>query len=352
MKKFAIFLILCLSFSPHIFPGEVKELERTSYYPKETEDYYFRSLVGLAIIDNSIFAVENFSHKVIALELDRHGQLKYLHDVGRPGQGPGDLMYPLAISAWNDEIAVNSSGFFSFFDKSGGFLSRFKIFKVENTFIYTDNKIYWLSPNLGENYLIEVYEKDGKRISTIGHKFINADVHAFKNPNQIVSLLYEGNIFSDGEKRILYFNQRFGDYIVFSAGGKVISKGNIRDGFGERGKIINEYNNDVYIHRTKKEGEPSRYPKSVIFEDGYLYKDKLYFICSQIFPKDKAMTIFELRVFSAKTRKPLNEYLIRKNGICRLNSFAVIENNHKLFALLSTTLFEEGHFLELYAIDQ
>jgi hypothetical protein len=338
--------ILFLSFFVCYLHADVKELRKVLYYPKETQDYYFRPLISLMSLGNLIFAIENLRNKAIALNLV-YPRLTYAFDLGRPGQGPGDLMHPMSLSIWNEEIAIKDSGFFSFFDKNGRFLSKFRVFENEKAFIYQDNKIYWLNPTLDENHLIEVYLKEGKRISTIGKKFIEADVRAFRNPSLIESLLYEGNLFSDG-KSLFYFNSRFGRFIIFSFEGKVLSEGDISKIFGERGEKIKEFNNDVYIKRTKKENQASGYPRPVIFEDGYLHKDKLYFINS-IIKKNGEKTIFELKILKAKTMNLLDEYVITKEGVCRLDSLAVIEIDNEAFVLLSITVLNEGYYLELYA---
>ncbi len=350
MSKLRLTIVALLAFShvfaSSVFYGDVTELKRILIYPKESQDYYFRPLVDLANLGSYLFAVENLRNRVIAFKLE-YPKLTYAFDVGRPGQGTGDLMHPISLSIWNDEIAVKESGFFSIFDKNGKSLSKFRIFADSRAFVYQDNKIYWLNPNLEENHLIEVYQKAGERIFTMGTKFIKANSRAFINPPRIEGLLYEGRLFSDG-KTIIYFSSRFGKYFVFSLGGEALREGDINTIFGERGKKISKYNQDVYIERTKKEDQHSGYPFPLIFEDGCLHKDEIYFINSSIIQKTRPKTIIELKIISLKSMNLLSEYIIEKDGVIRIDSLEVIEINNEPYILLSISVMEQGYYLELY----
>ncbi len=343
-RKFVIFLLLFLfNFSY----ADIKELKQISFYPKDIQDYYFKPIIDLATLGDMVYGIENLRNSAIAFKLE-YPQVKYDFLVGKPGQGPGDLQRPFSLSIWNDEIAIKESGFFSFFRKNGEYLSKFRIFSDNPTFVYLDDKIYWLNPNLEDNYLVEIYAKDGEMISTFGDKFLKPDIHAFKNPNFINYKLYEGNMFSDG-KSILYFNSRFGNYLIFSLDGKTLAEGNISKFFRTRGEKIKKLNNDIYIKRVKDQNERiSGYPRSVIFEDGYLHKDKIYFVSSTMTHKNGWETIFELRVLSIKPMNLLKEYVIKKGDPCRLDSFTVIEKNGENFILLAITNHEKGINLELY----
>jgi hypothetical protein len=340
-------LVIFLFFAASVLYGDVMELKRTFFYPKESQDYYFKPISDLLCVDDMIYGVENLRNKVIALKFEPT-KISYTFDIGRPGEGPGDLQHPFSLSIRNDEIAVKEAGFFSFFNKAGKYLFKFRAFSYNNDFVYINNKIYWRNANLKEDHLIEIYTKEGERISSFGKKFLAADINAFQNPPFIESLLYEGYIFSDG-KSIFYFNSRFGNYIIFSLEGKTLAEGDISEYFGERGKKIKEYNNETYIERKKdKKRKSLGYPRSEIFEDGYLYNNKIYFISSTIMSKNGMKTIFELRKFDIKSINPLEEYIIQKDGICRLDSLAILEKDGQEYVLLAITVIEEGFFLEVY----
>lgn len=62
---------------------------------------------------------------------------KYLHSMGRPGQGPGEFQYPAALSVYKDGIYCidKFSGYISEFDKYGKVRSYFKLQEEDNKII-------------------------------------------------------------------------------------------------------------------------------------------------------------------------------------------------------------------------
>ena len=355
IKLFTTFI--CLSLCQLNAMENPKEIKKIAYYPKEASDYYFKPISNLAVLGNVIYAVENLSNKVTAFKIELPANnfdkpsIKYAFDVGKPGQGPGDLMHPFTISIWDDEIVVKESGFFSFFGKNGEFRSKFRIFTENNSFVCEDNKIFWLNPIFKQNHLIEVYERDGKRINTIGIKNIKADISKFKNPFYIEKLLYEGKLLSDGNL-LYYINARFGNYFIFSMDGQIVSQGDISNKFGERGKIIKAYSNDVYIKQIRKNDGNTGFPKSIIFEDAALYKDEIYFINSKFVIENNKVnkTIIEVIVLGLPSFNMKNEYVINKEGIYRIDSFTITDNEASTYMLGAMCDMEEGNFLELYKL--
>jgi len=177
--KTTIALLVIILFSTGEISAEVKELKRICYYPQKNDDLYFRVISDLEIIEDEIYAVANHEHKILVFKFEDY-QIKHIRDIGRHGKGPGDLIRPARLSIWNHEIAVRSQNSFSFFNRNGNFLSRFKMFISRNLFVYLDNKIYWLNSKLEETHLIEVYTKEGERMSTFGKKFLSIDPLQFK----------------------------------------------------------------------------------------------------------------------------------------------------------------------------
>ena len=350
MKARIVLLVLILFMVMSLF-AEVIELKKISFYPKEDSDYYFRPIIDLDIIDDEIYGVVNFEHKILVFKLE-DSQIKYIRDISRMGQGPGDLMRPGRLSIWNNEIAVEGEHSFSFFSQEGKYLSRFKISSGRKYFVYLNNKIYCLYSQLEDNHLMEVYAKDGKRISTFGEKYLNIDTSHHKNPPYFERSMYEGKVFSDG-KHIYYFNAKFGDYFVFSLDGKILEQGNLSEQFGERGRLSKRINTELYIERSKQQEDikPNRFGKNTLFERGYLHKNKLYFIGSSNYPENGGFrTTYTIRVLDLQSLSLLKEYLIRYDhiGLRRCDSLAVLEKNGEELIILAITNFEEGTFLEVY----
>lgn len=347
MKKLIqTILFLLLSFS-RLAAGQ-KELIKEYSYPKNDQDYFFKPISSLAVFDNLVYAVENLSNKVVALRLD-FPQIKYLFDIGKPGQGPGDLMYPISISIWGDDIAIKEASAFSFFSRDGRFRSKFKVFSNNKSFFFQDDKIYWLNPSIKQDYLVEVYLKNGKRISTIGSKSIIPQV-VTNDPSRVDSI-YEGIIvFYD--KSIFYLNSRFGNFCRYSLDGNILVEGDMSDVFGNRGRAIKEFNTAVYINNERRKAGDVGYPKPLLFEASTIHNNDLFFLGSRYDPKGDGRTYLDLKRYSLDSMVGKDDYVIEKKGFCRIDSFIILDHKGTLFMLLSITDFGEGHFLEIYELRQ
>lgn len=345
-KSFILALILL--YEAIIIPlssDDLKELKHVSSYPSKNNDIFFKPIICLDILDNQIYGVDNLDNKVIKFNIT-HPEITYSSDIGRPGQGPGDLMHPMYLSIWQQRICIKDGGAFSFFEKSGEFISRFKTFEGNDVFVYRNGEIFWLNPKLNENQLIDVYNEEGLRVRTFGRKKLNVDSKAFLNPPSILSEVYSGSLLSDANA-LYYFNSRFGYYEIYSFNGQLIRSGSINDGFGDRGEKVPAFNSAVYIERTKDKKERSGYPLPVVFERAYMCKSSIYFAGTRIMAKGES-TIIDIKEFSRETMKLKGEYFIKKADVCRLDAFAVLEQNGSRFFVLSITNLGEGYFLELY----
>ncbi len=222
-------------------------LKRVFYYPKSDSDYYFKPICSLAQYGNILYAVENLSNRVVAFKLD-YPQFSFSFFVGKPGQGPGDLIYPIAISIWGDSIAIKEASAFSFFSPKGEFQSKFKAYSNNASFFFFNDKIFWLNPSVKADHLIEIYSKEGKRLLTIGKKSIVPDV--FASDPSTIDHIYEGLIFPY-DQSVFYVSSRFGYYSRYTMSGELLAEGDITDLFGERGIVIKEYNTGVYINHNR-----------------------------------------------------------------------------------------------------
>lgn len=322
-----------------------KELKRISSYPSRDSDIFFRPIICLAILDNQIYGVDNLDNKIVKFNIV-YPEIAYSSDIGRSGQGPGDLMHPMYLSIWLQKICIKDGGAFSFFEKNGRFISRFKIFEGNDVFVYRNGEIFWLNPNLNEGHLVDVYNEEGLRARSFGRKDLNVDTKGYPNPQKILSEAYSGTLLSDANA-LYYFNSRFGYFEVYSFNGQLIRKGSINDGFGDRGKEVPAFNSDIYIERTRTRKEWSNYPLPVVFERAFMYKNSIYFAGTRIMAKGES-TIIDIKEFSLDTMKLNSEYLIKKDGVCRLDALAIIEHGDDRSFLLSVTNHGEGYFLELY----
>ncbi len=248
--KIIIILLIIIIISFNSFASNSNEiiLKRINTYPKdEKNDYYFRSLNDLEIYNDELFAIESFGNKILMFNINNNS-IKYIRSIGRFGQGPEDLMRPHRISIWDGEMLILDSKGFSFFKLDGTFLGTFRRFGGLWDYVYVNKLIFRKNGNPDKLHLIDVFTKKGKNIAKFGVKYINVDQSKFygANPFTIASILFRGNILTDGN-HIYCMNARFGDIIKFSLKGERLAKKKFVELFGKRGKLIYERNKKNYI---------------------------------------------------------------------------------------------------------
>ena len=87
-------------------------------------DYYFEVISDIKADENgNIYVVDSRANSVKVF--DREG--KYLKDIGRQGQGPGEFMAPMGMVILEDKITVYSMGRLSFFTLGGDFIQHNKV---------------------------------------------------------------------------------------------------------------------------------------------------------------------------------------------------------------------------------
>ena len=323
-----------------------KELLRTSVYPTNNNEYFFKPICCLAISGDVVYGVENLSNKVIALKLN-YPKLEYSRDIGRPGQGPGDLLYPIAAAISGDEIIIKEASAFSFFGIDGSFRSKFRAYSNNSAFFFLDNKLYWLNPSIKRSHLIEVYLKNGLMTSTIGDKSVMPQAMT-EDPIRVDSI-FEGIVFPY-DNSVFYISARFGSYCRYSFAGDMLVEGDIGGLFGARGDRIKRFNTDVLIYKEIRKAEDSGYPKPLIFEAASVLNEEIFFMGSRYDPTGEGKTYLDLKRVKLDSMSTIDDYVVIKKGFCRIDSFIIFKRAGNLVMILSITDFGEGHFLELYEI--
>jgi hypothetical protein len=126
MKMTRVLILSAVFFtaSVNVF-GESIKLARTAVEFDFKDDGYYTTIPHIALQGDIFYISDNLKHRVLAYRL-QDNKLEFLWAVGRPGQGPGDLMRPTEISASVDKLAVYDEHGISFFGPDGGFKSRFR----------------------------------------------------------------------------------------------------------------------------------------------------------------------------------------------------------------------------------
>jgi hypothetical protein len=221
-------------------------LKKVDSYPRAPDDYYFRPLVGLSISGNGLFACENFGHKILKFSIENG--MKLVQEIGKRGQGPGDLNLPSGLSVWQDEIAVMDELGISIFDMAGGFRERFKRLLSPGSFAFTGDRIYVLDFNPDQKHLIKVLSRKGESLGACGGKSLDIDFSKFKglSPSMVERSVYEGRLITDG-KKLYYLNKSFGDLLEYDREGRELSRADFTAFFGDPGRRIRKANYRTWI---------------------------------------------------------------------------------------------------------
>lgn len=269
--------------------SQIITIERKSFYPNKIDDYYFKPLVDMEIHNNKLYALENFGHRLIIFDIDEEIRLDKV--VSQSGQGPGDLNLPISLSIDQNEIAVKDSYGFSFFDVEGRFISKFRAYTQKSNFIFRRNAIYWINFSPDDNHLIEIYSKQGERLSTFGNKYLKLNFDLFDSnrlgPYFIEDQVYSGNLMTDGEY-IYFINSFFGRVDIFNYSGESIKNLYITDLFGDLGTMTISENTKLWLKNgftIKSNGVVYTY---MLFLDAYLSGNTIYLLKNYWPPKADA----------------------------------------------------------------
>jgi hypothetical protein len=239
----------------------------------------------------------------------------------------------------NDELG------FSFYDENGRFLSKFRVFSPRISFVYADDKIYYATSKPKSRYLIECFEKNGKKVDDFGVKYLNIDFKKSKGlgPHFIETFFYEGKLLTDG-KKIYYFNATFGHAMVFEMDGKLVQKKNISEIFGETGRMIVANNTEMLKNGIKRKPNGA-IPGYLLFKDIYLCGDRIYLIDKIIsgkFTSNKNEKV-DIIVLDKNNLKPVKKYWLTLYPDEYIHSFAVTEKEGQpVFYVTMTTAASGG----------
>jgi len=328
--------------------GNEEFLNEINFYPKGKEDYFFKAISDLAIVGEYLFAVVNLEHKMLKFSIKE--KFKYIKSIGKQGEGPGDLTYPVKISIWNGVIAVCDTRTVSFFDLDGNFLRSFRIFHGRSNFVYVNRRIYYLNSSPDSKYLIEVYNEYGKKISEFGTKFLKVNFSLFKglSPFNVEDLIYGGffgnHLLSDGFY-IFYLNSKFGNIIKFKLDGTKLAETNVSLSFGEKGKKLLKENEKIWIE-TGLDLRKTNYMvmEYNLFRDAYLYGDHLYLMEESIKVGEKLNEgIINILVLDKNTLKLAKSYKIKKIQEESFQCLSLCEQDRKRFFISKTT--EKGEIV-------
>jgi len=109
-------------------------------YDLEDAEHMFRRGDLMENVGNRLFVVDNFASTLYVYRFEKD-TLTFVKKAAGPGQGPGDLHFPIALTTRKDKISIKDQQGFSFFDNNGKYLFRFKAKPGWDSFVLLGERI-------------------------------------------------------------------------------------------------------------------------------------------------------------------------------------------------------------------
>jgi len=225
MKKRTFFWLCFLwvswgmpAFAEEKMPSE--ELIQVQCYPATGEDrVYFRSPTAL-VVDGlgSVYVLDNNYGKIFKMSAEG----KFVREIGRRGQGPGDLYWPIYMEIKGDCLFVADNLGVSIFSLDGRFIQKFRLFKGKEGIAPYQDKVAVFE--IGKNSLFTLYQADGKRLLEFGQKY-QVDYKIFKgySDRDVDSMIHRGKLVTDQES-FYYLCYGLGEISKYDKEGKLVKK--------------------------------------------------------------------------------------------------------------------------------
>jgi hypothetical protein len=261
--------------------GESIKLARTAIEFDFKDDGYFTTIPHIALQGDIFYISDNFKHRVLAYRF-QDNKLEFLRAIGRPGQGPGDLMRPTEISASADKLAVYDEHGISFFGPDGGFKSRFRLLSKSTAMLYVKPDVYIATYDSGSPDLIQVYTETGEMPRSFQEKkslhSLRYDIHKGLSPDGVERIIFDGVLRADGQ--ILYYLSRcFGDFVKYTLSGKDVIVRDLTPLLSGNEKAKADENRRMFLDEgfdlIKNNG---RIPNVYLFRDAQIKDGRLYLL--------------------------------------------------------------------------
>jgi hypothetical protein len=320
MKKkiLIVFFMIFLIQTSYILTKEeikIEELKFVRTLPAEGEDVFFKNIPFIAVDDfGNIYAVDNLRHTIY--KLDKNGKL--IMEIGRKGQGPGDLSYPRYISIYNNRIFTVDNIGISIFDLNGKFINRFrKFYRIFSIAVYKNTV---LLASVSTKNLITVFDYKGKKLNSFGKKY-DVDYSIHKGwPEIVVDRAINIGKIVCSENYIYYITYLFGDIFKYDVNGKLLFKKEMPNNIN-----IIKRNRKIYFKKGVKKDTP--YIK--FLNDAIYFGNKIYLL---LWKKDIYGEIWQLDENTLEVEKKYRFFgKNRENKIIARSIARWNKNNEQLF---------------------
>ncbi|MCP2597547.1 6-bladed beta-propeller, partial [Candidatus Aminicenantes bacterium AC-335-G13] len=325
---------------------KVEELKLIRVLPVKEERVFFKT-TPFIVVDNfgNVYAVDNREHTVY--KFDRNGKL--LQKIGRKGEGPGDLEFPVHICVRKDKVFISDNRAISIFDLNGKFINRFRKFRhIISMAVFRDTIL--LTESSAEK-LINVYDFKGKKLNSFGEKY-KVDYSIYKGwPKAYIDQMINRGKILCSNNYIFYISYAFGDVFGYSASGKLLFKKEIKNiDFIKKSrqllfKIGGKINKRGYYILKRKDW-------GYFLNDAFYFKNKIYLLLSENYLRFSKRDISkgEIWQFDVKTGKIERKfyfYPLERDKINKIytRSLAIRKNeNNKLLIYISYYDDRKGDF--------
>jgi len=252
------------------------------------ESPVFKGFRDLCINNNEVFITDNPKSRVFVYNFKKN-KLVFNRQIGKHGQGPGDLSLPSYLSISNKIVVVKDQIGFSFFSLDGEYISRFRYFGLSNPFVFNNKRIYKINSSIKESHLIDSFSMEGKVVKKIGKKYLKLDL----SNNRIKKnfpFFYNG-IIVNKKKFLIYINKNFGDILLFNIMGNLKKKRSTKEFLDKKG--ILRFNNNIKTIAKGIAVKNFRLTIKPLFRDAYIGGTNLYLLSNGL--KEIKIYIFDNR---------------------------------------------------------
>ncbi|MGA2533841.1 MAG: hypothetical protein ABSG19_12500 [Candidatus Aminicenantales bacterium] len=280
-KRVCLFVTIILWGQAGQIGAETIKLVRTDVVIDFKEEGFYKSIPFIALQEDLFFITDNFTHRVLEYRF-RRNRLEFLRAIGRPGQGPGDLMLPTDISISADILAVKDESGISFFGLDGGFKNKFPLLSRAGTMMFAGEEIYTATYDVAKPDLIHVYSRKGEWLRSFQNKRslypIRYDIHKGLSPDGVEQIVFDGLLRRDGQS-VYFLSKRFGNVLRFSPNGKETGNWELSRILGKSEKAKAEENRRMFLDEGFDLMKNERMiPNYYLFEDAQLVDTRLYLL--------------------------------------------------------------------------
>jgi len=231
----------------------------------------------LAIQDDTLYQLENRSHRLLALQLG--DGIETIEVLATKGDGPGDLFAPYRlISVPGKGLVVIDNRGCSLFDHDGTFRSRFRVFTPTLSIAARDDRLFHATAHDRDPFLIEVLDWEGTKTGAFLDRFIDvgATQDSVRKRTSNLTYMHGGFLLSD-EHALYFINTTFLKLFKLGHDGAVLVERDMSSVFGKKGKI-NVAKNEAYLNDPSLFDNPRGYYTYEFFSDAFLFESRIYLL--------------------------------------------------------------------------